>query len=434
MKFKIMTLGCKVNIYESEAVSADLINRGYILVDTNPDVQIINTCTVTSMSDQKSRKAIRSMIRENPKAITVVMGCYSQLESKEVSNIEGVDIVIGTNNRANIAELIEQYKMFNKVINKVEDSNNYKSFEELKLDRLNKHTRGFIKIQDGCENFCTYCAIPYSRGPIKSRKPEDVISEISNLVNQGVKEIVLSGINTGTYGQDLGYINLAKLIDLILENVKDIYRIRLSSIELMEITDELLNTLKKHGTKIAQHFHIPLQSGCDETLKRMNRKYLMKDYFSTIGKIRYMFPNASITTDCLAGFVGETALEFNTTKESIKKVGFMECHIFPYSIRKGTKAYDMEGHLNPSIIKQRANELIKLSNNLKNEYIESKIGVIKEVLFEQQKNGKWYGHTSDYIEVFINSKENLDNEIRYVKLLKNVGGSVFGEEVNNEIL
>ena len=433
MKFKITTLGCKVNIYESEAVSFDLISRGYILVDKNPDVQIINTCTVTSVSDAKSRKMIRSLIRENPKAITVVMGCYSQLDSKNVLEMDGVDIVIGTNQRMQIAELVEQYKMMHQKINVVRDSKEYTSFEEMKLMKLSKHTRGFIKIQDGCENFCTYCAIPYSRGPIKSRNPESIIDEIKELVKQGVKEIVLTGINTGTYGKDLGNINLAKLLDLIIENVKDLYRIRLSSIELMEITDELLDTIKKHGYKIAQHFHIPLQSGCDETLKRMNRKYLMKDYFEKIGKIRYMFPNASITTDCLAGFVGETEEEFNTTYQNIKKIGFMECHIFPYSMRPNTKAYDMEGHLNPTIIKKRANALIKLSNELKKEYLESKIGVIKEVLFEQNKNGHWYGHTSDYIDVYIDSKENLENEIRNVKLLKNLNGFVYGEEVKNEI-
>ena len=201
----------------------------------------------------------------------------------------------------------------------------------------------------------------------------------------------------------------------------------------MEITDQLLETIKKLGNKIAQHFHIPLQSGCDETLKRMNRKYVMQDYFNVIGKIRYMFPKASITTDCLAGFVGETEDEFNTTYENIKKIGFFECHIFPYSKRPNTKAYDMPNHLHPSVIKMRANKLIELSNELKNEYLDLSIGEIKEVLFEQNKNGYWYGHTSDYIDVYIKSNKCLENEVRYVKLLKNVNGTVYGEEVQNEI-
>ncbi len=433
MKFKITTLGCKVNIYESEAVSFDLINRGYELVDKNPDLQIINTCTVTQTSDAKSRKMIRSLIRENPHAITVVMGCYSQLEAKEALSIEGVDIVIGTNNRKNIAELVEQYQMFKKQICTVVPSTEYQTFEELKLSRLSLHTRGFIKIQDGCENFCTYCAIPYSRGPIKSRRPENVISEIKVLVNEGVKEIVLTGINTGTYGQDLGNIDLASLIEKIMIEVPNLYRLRLSSIELMEVSDKLLQTIKKYSSRMAMHFHIPLQSGCDETLKRMNRKYNMQEYFATIRKIRSLFPTVSITTDCLAGFVGETEEEFQTTYDNIKKIGFYECHIFPYSKRPNTVAFNMDNHLDPSIIKKRANLLIKLSNELKNEYLDNSIGDIKEVLFEQKKNNNWYGHTSDYLDVFINSKENLENEVRKVKILKNLNGTLYGEEVKDEI-
>ena len=433
MKFKITTLGCKVNIYESEAVSFDLINRGYVLVDKKPDLQIINTCTVTSVSDAKSRKTIRSLIRENPNAITLVMGCYSQLESEDVASIPGVDIVIGTNNRKNIAEMVEQYIIDKRLINKVTDSKDYQTYEDLKLLKLTKHTRGFIKIQDGCENFCTYCAIPYSRGPIKSRDPNSIIAEIDALTKQGVKEIVLTGINTGTYGKDLGNINLAKLIDKILNEIPDLYRIRLSSIELMEITDELLETLKHHGKRVAQHFHIPLQSGCDTVLKRMNRKYLMEDYFKMIQKIRYIFHFASITTDCLAGFVGETEEEFKTTYENIKKIGFMECHIFPYSIRPGTKAYSMEGHLDPLVIKKRANALQILSLDLKKAYYENKVGEIVEVLFEQKKDKYWIGHTTDYLDVLVEAKDNLENQIRQVKLLKNIPLGLYGEVLDNEI-
>ena len=433
MKFKITTLGCKVNIYESEAVSFDLIKRGYTLVDKKPDLQIINTCTVTQTSDAKSRKTIRSLIRENPKAITVVMGCYSQLDSEEVAKIPGVDIVVGTAKRTNIAELVEQYQINKRLINMVGDAKQYQTYEELKLLKLSKHTRGFIKVQDGCENFCTYCAIPYSRGPIKSRDPESVVAEIKVLVEQGVKEVVLTGINTGTYGQDLGYLTLAQLIDKIINEVPELYRIRLSSIELMEITDELLETLKRHGKKIAQHFHIPLQAGSDSVLKRMNRKYVMEDYFKTIQKIRYLFPNASITTDCLAGFVGETADEFQTTYDNIKKICFMECHIFPYSKRPGTKAYDMRGHLDPSLIKKRANALQALAKELKNEYYENKIGEIVEVLFEQKKDKYWIGHTTDYLDVIVDAKEDLENQIKRVRLLKNIALGLYGEVLDHEI-
>ncbi|MBR2891801.1 MAG: tRNA (N(6)-L-threonylcarbamoyladenosine(37)-C(2))-methylthiotransferase MtaB [Bacilli bacterium] len=429
MKFLISSLGCKVNIYESEAVAFDLKNRGWEIDEVNPDVVIINTCTVTQMSDVKSRKLIRQLIRKHPNAICVVMGCYSQLDSNNVSLIDGVDIVIGTNNRKNIYELIEEYRLFKKPINKVIDSKAYTTFEDLRLNELSIHTRGFVKVQDGCENFCSYCAIPYSRGPIKSRPLESVISEIKDLVDSGVKEIVLAGINTGTYGKDLESITLAKLIDEIIEKVPNLYRVRLSSIELMEITDELLDVLKKHEDKIANHLHIPLQSGCDETLIRMNRKYLMKDYFEKIGLIRSMFNDIAITTDCLAGFVGETLEEFNTTYNNIIKLGFADCHIFPYSKRLNTKAYDLPNHLDPSIIKERAHKLQTLAKELKLKYYNQFIGTVQSVLMEQLKNGYWYGHTSNYLEVKVKDNSiNLTNQVVRVRLIKVINGTILAEE------
>lgn len=430
MKFYISSLGCKVNIFESEAVAFDLKKRGWIVSSIDPDVIIINTCTVTQMSDSKSRKLIRQLIRSYPNAICVVMGCYSQLDSTNVSQIEGVDIVIGTNNRGHIYELIEEFRLFKKPINKVSDSSSYKTFEELKLNELTIHTRGFIKVQDGCENFCSYCAIPYARGPIKSRNMESIIAEIKDLVSKGVKEIVLAGINTGTYGKDLDNLCLAVLIDQILTQVPNLYRLRLSSIELMEITDELLNILKKHEKKVANHLHIPLQSGCDETLIRMNRKYLMKDFFEKVTLIRKMFKDIAITTDCLAGFVGETVDEFNTTYNNIKEIAFSDSHIFPYSRRKNTKADQMDGHLDPTIIKDRAHKLQSLAKDLKLEYYQKFLGQEMEVLFEQEKNGYWYGHTSNYLEVKIKKENvNLINQILNVKLIKIINGVIFGEEI-----
>ena len=430
MKFYISSLGCKVNIFESEAVAFDLKKRGWIASDIDPDVIIINTCTVTQMSDSKSRKLIRQLIRNYPKAICVVMGCYSQLDSQNVCDIEGVDIVVGTNNRSKIYELIEEYRLFKKQINKVSDSTEYKTFEELKLNELTIHTRGFIKVQDGCENFCSYCAIPYARGPIKSRNIECIIEEIKDLVNGGVKEIVLAGINTGTYGQDLENLNLAILIDRIITEVPNLYRLRLSSIELMEITDELLNVLKKHEEKVANHLHIPLQSGCDQTLIRMNRKYLMNDFFEKVNKIRSIFKDIAITTDCLAGFVGETIDEFNTTYNNFQKLKFADSHIFPYSRRKNTKADQMSNHLDPSIIKERAHKLQALAKDLKIEYYQNFLGQEMEVLFEQEKNGYWYGHTSNYLEVKIKKDDvNLINEILNIRLVKIINGVIFGEEI-----
>ena len=430
MKFQIFSLGCKVNIYESEAVSYDLIQKGFEKCESNPDVIIINTCTVTSQSDAKSRKLIRSKKEENPNAIIVVMGCYSQLDPNTISSKLDADIVIGTNNRSRIYDLIREYQETHNKINKVEDSKNYKVFEELCLNQLSLHTRGFIKIQDGCENFCSYCAIPYSRGPIKSRNPESVIREVSSLVNSGVKEIILSGINTGTYGKDFGNITLAKLIERIIIEVPNLYRLRLSSIELMEICDELLDVISKYSNKIANHLHIPLQSGSNGVLKRMERKYSMNEYFAKIDIIKNRFKDIAITTDCLAGFVGETEEEFAETCESFRKIGFAEAHIFPYSIRPNSKAFNMPNHLKPELIKERAHKLQALSKELSLKYKNRFIGETMPVLFEQNKKGYWYGHTSNYLEVKIKDENNdLTNKVINVKLIKLDNDVIIGKEV-----
>ena len=430
MKFQIFSLGCKVNIYESEAVCYDLIQKGLIQTDSNPDVIIINTCTVTSQSDAKSRKLIRSKKEENPNAIIVVMGCYSQLDPTTVSLKLDADIVIGTNNRKKIYDLICKFKEEKDKINLVEDSKNYQVFEELCLNRLSLHTRGFIKIQDGCENFCSYCAIPYSRGPIKSRNPESIISEVKSLVSNGVKEIILSGINTGTYGKDLGNITLAMLIKRIIDEVPSLYRVRLSSIELMEISAELLDVIENNQDKIANHLHIPIQSGSDGVLKRMGRKYLMKEYFEKIDIIKNRFKDIAITTDCLAGFVGETEEEFLETCRSFEKIGFAEAHIFPYSIRPNTKAFNMPNHLRPELIKARAKQLQSLSKELSRQYKEKFIGMKMDVLFEQNKKGYWYGHTSNYLEVKVKD-ENMDltNQVLKVELISLEQDTIIGKEV-----
>ena len=430
MKFQTFSLGCKVNIYESEAVSYDLIGKGFVQSNDNPDVIIINTCTVTSQSDAKSRKLIRSKKEEFPNAIIVVMGCYSQLDPNTVSEKLGTDIVIGTNNRSKIYDLIMQFVESKKKINLVEDSKKYQVFEELCLNKLSLHTRGFIKIQDGCENFCSYCAIPYSRGPIKSRNPESVINEVSSLVDSGVKEIILSGINTGTYGKDLGSINLAKLIEKIIVEIPNLYRLRLSSIELMEISDELLDVIAKYPEKIARHLHIPLQSGSNGVLKRMERKYSMEEYFSKIDIIKNRFEDIAITTDCLAGFVGETIEEFEETCESFRKIGFAESHIFPYSIRPNTKAYNMPNHLKPEVIKERAHKLQSLAKELSLEYKNKFIGKTLPVLFEQLKKGYWHGHTSNYLEVKVKD-QNIDliNKVVDVKLINLDNNIIIGKEV-----
>lgn len=415
MKFNIYTLGCKVNTYESEALIDDLTKKGCILTtsDTEADFIIVNTCTVTQTSDAKSRKLLRQIARTNPHAIIVVMGCYSQLNPLDASNY--ANVVIGTNNRLKVYELVESYLKTKQEINIVTQYDKQTNYEEMKLTRLSKHTRGFIKIQDGCENFCAYCAIPYSRGPIRSRNADSIIDEINLLVQNGVKEVILSGINTGTYGQDNKQFNLAKLIEKICLET-EIKRIRLSSIELMEITDELLDTIKKYQDRVAHHLHIPLQAGADNTLIRMKRKYLTNEFLEKTTKIKNLFPDIAITTDCLAGFVGETEEDFENSLKFIRTVEFAYVHVFPYSRRANTEADKMTGHLNPKIIHERARIMNELGKELNKKFNQDNLNKTDDVLFEQIKNGYYIGHTSNYIEVNVKSNENLINQIRKVKI------------------
>ena len=426
ISFSILTLGCKVNSYESEAVINKLINEGFVLKEFNDvcDVYIVNSCTVTKTSDQKSRQMLHAAKRRNPNAIIAVMGCYSQLNITEASTI--ADIVIGTNNKLDVVDLIKSYLDTKQQIIAVTDVLNNPTYEEMKVSALKTHTRGFIKIQDGCENYCSYCAIPYSRGKIRSRIPDNVIAEINGLVSNGTKEVILAGINTGTYGQDLGNINLAKLIVRIMEETK-IYRLRLSSIELMEITDELLNTLKKYEHRIANHLHIPIQGGSEAVLRRMNRKYTIAEYEKKITDVRQLFPDVALTTDILAGFVGETEEEFSETINFINKIKFYEMHVFPYSRRANTKADEMDGHLDKKVITARAKQISEVANQLKIDYINNYIGKSLDVLVEAKKGSLWHGHTSNYLDVYFESNNELENKIVKVKLNKYQNGKIFGE-------
>lgn len=432
MKFTTTTLGCKVNLYETESLIANLISHGFEYSEegNNVDLCIINTCTVTATSDQKSRQMIRQARKKNPNAIIVAMGCFVQTHESSAKEI--ADIIIGTKDRLKVYDLVEDYIKNKQNINYVSNIDDFITYEEMKLNRLTTHTRGFVKIQDGCENFCSYCLIPYARGKIKSRNPEDVIAEIEQLVMFGVKEVIISGINTGTYGQDTNNINLAKLVEMIMERT-NLWRLRLSSIELMEVSDELLEMMQKYGPRIANHLHIPLQGGCDNTLIRMRRKYLTKDYYSLINKIRKIFPNIAITTDCLAGFVGETEADFKESLSFIKSIGFANMHVFPYSRRKGTLADSMEGHLDPIIIKERAKKMISIAVQMKSEYEFKFINKTFDVLIEQRKGDYWIGHTSNYLELHIKSRRaNLVNEIIKCKITEIKNGKIYavleGEE------
>lgn len=426
--FSVLTLGCKVNSYESEAVINDLINKGYILksFDELCDVYIINTCTVTSTSDQKSRQMISRARHHNPDAIVVAMGCYTQLNGKKA--LENADIVIGSNNKLAVYELINSYLKTKEEILAITNVLDNPTYEELKVRRLETHTRGFVKIQDGCENYCSYCAIPYSRGKIRSRDPLNVIDEINELVKSGVKEVILSGINTGTYGTDLKDINLAKLIDRIM-NETSIYRIRLSSIEMMEVTDELLDTIEKYKDRIAMHLHVPLQGGSDTVLKRMKRKYDTAKYYEKIELIRSKFNDIALTTDVLAGFVGETEDEFNELYNFLQKVSFYELHVFPYSRRAGTVADEMEGHVDPKIKKERAHKLLELASKMKDDYENKFIGSIQNIIVEDNKNGYYHGHSSNYLDIYFKSDVDLNNQIVDVKILRKSNGKLYGEVV-----
>ena len=433
MKFRIVSLGCKVNSYESEAILNDFVSRGLEYTEQNDaDVIIINTCTVTSTSDQKSRQIIRKLKRENPTSLIVAMGCYVQLHQEEASEL--ADVIIGTNNRLKAYDIVKSYLDTKSSIdntftnnNFVDDIDNVTEYEEMKVNAVKTHTRGFVKIQDGCENYCSYCAIPYARGKIRSRKPDDVINEIKTLVKNGTHEVIIAGINTGTYGQDLGNIDLAKLLERIMIETT-LFRLRLSSIELMEVSDELLNTIKKYETRIAHHLHIPLQGGSDAVLKRMHRKYLTNDYRKLIGKIRVMFPRIAITTDLLAGFVGETEEEFNETCSFIKEMNFSMMHIFPYSRRKNTEADKMPGHLDPKVINERAHILLDIAKKMQIEYEKSFINENCIVITEQVKNGYYVSHSSNYLEIYIpTTKELKENMIVNVKIRKFDNNRLIGE-------
>lgn len=416
MKVSFCTLGCKVNTYESEVLMNKFKYAGYEIVDFDDiaDVYVINTCSVTNTSDQKSRKMIREASRKNKDAIICVMGCYSQLNYDEVKSLgDNIAIVLGNNDKSKILDYIDEYKKNKKQIIKIDDLNKV-CFEDMRLDNFQKHTRAFVKIQDGCNNYCSYCIIPYTRGNVRSKRKEDVLDEINTLVKNGYKEVVLTGIHTGHYGQDLKDYDFSDLLRE-LEKIEGLERIRISSVEITELDDKFLDTLRE-SKKIVNHIHIPIQSLCDKTLKNMNRKYDVEYFFNKIEKIRSIRPNIAITSDVIVGFPGETDEDFNITKENIKKLKITELHVFPYSIRKGTRAASMP-QVDGIIKKNRVKELIELSEVLKNNYYRSLIGTTEKLLVEKYLNGYLIGHLSNYGLIKVKSEKELLNEIIDVELI-----------------
>ena len=363
MKVAFSTLGCRVNVYESEAMAEKFIREGYEVVDASEaaDVYVINTCTVTNMGDKKSRQIISRARRLNENATVAVVGCYSQIAPKEVSEIPGVDVVLGTRNKGDVVYYVNKARDEGKSQVHVEGVLKNKKFEELNIEEYQDKTRAFLKIQDGCNRFCTYCIIPYSRGSVCSKDPKKVLEEVNKLAEHGFKEIILSGIHTASYGLDLeGSVNLIDIIEEI-EKVEGIERIRIGSIEPAFFTPEVIEKIKKFK-KLCPHFHLSLQSGCDATLKRMNRRYTAKEYADSVNLLRETMPDVSITTDVIVGFPGETEEEFNETYEFLKNIKLTKTHVFKYSPRKGTKAADMQDQLDGSIKEKRSKLLIELSN------------------------------------------------------------------------
>lgn len=393
----ILTLGCKVNTYESEFVTNLLKENGYEIKDFTDicDIYIINTCTVTNTSDIKSKKMIRNAIKRNPHACVVAMGCF--IEANKDYEIEGLDIVIGNKDKSKIIELLDEYFSKKETIKRLY-SQELNSFEDMFITNFPNRTRAFVKIQDGCENFCSYCIIPFVRGKCRSKDFNKVLEEINALVANGYYEVVLTGIHTGNYGVDINTTFAALLKEIV--KIKQLKRLRISSIEITELTDEVLNVIKENNV-IVDHLHIPLQAGSNEVLKGMNRKYDLEYFYNKIKQIRTIRPNISISTDIIVGFPGESKGMFEQTLKTSKKIAFSKIHVFPYSERKGTKALEIEPKVNPNEKKQRARELLELSKQLELEYANKFLNKTVEVLIEEQKENYSIGHTSNYLKVKI---------------------------------
>ncbi len=411
MKVKFITLGCKTNFYESQSMAELFRRHGYTIVeDGKANIYVINTCAVTGTGAQKSRQQIRKTKKENPNAVIAVVGCYSQTEPQTVSKIEGVDVVIGTAGKGNIVNLVEEALNGKRVICH-SDVMKEREFEELCLTSDQSRVRANLKIEDGCDNFCTYCIIPYARGPVRSRNIEKIVEEAELLAKNGFVEIVLTGIHIGSYGKDLK--NGLGLIDVVeaVCGVEGIKRVRLGSIEPIVITEDFVKRAAKLNNLCPQ-FHLALQSGCDETLKRMKRRYTTEEYFKAVGMLRNNIKDTSITTDLMVGFPGETEEEFQKSYEFSKKIGFMQMHIFKYSIRKGTAAEKMKEQVPESIKEERSEKMIALAEKMKLEFYNTFKDREVEVLVEQRlKDGKYHATTANYMDVFIESDEDLHGKI-----------------------
>lgn len=419
------TLGCKVNQYETNAMEQQFIKKGYEVIDNTEkaNIYVINTCTVTNMAERKSRQMLRRVKDINKSAILVVCGCYAQVAKDELEKIPEIDIILGINEKNNIVEIVEEYIKEHEVKEKISDVSIQSEFLDFGDVTYTEKNRAVIKVQDGCNMFCSYCIIPYARGRIRSRKIESVVSEITKIAEQGIKEVVITGIHVASYGKDLENENV-RLIDLLeaINKIEGIERIRLGSLEPTLIDEEFAKRLSKLE-KICDHFHLSLQSGCDETLKRMNRKYTTYRYKESTEILRKYYPNVSFTTDVIVGFPGETDEEFDKTYEFLRSIDFYRMHVFKYSPRRGTVAEKMPNQINGNIKEERSNKLIELSNQNENKHNKEYIGKKVKVLFEEYEEGFFKGHTTNYIMVKVPGNvaraEEFVNQIKEVEIEKN---------------
>ena len=417
------TLGCKVNQYETNAMMQKMIEAGYEVVDfeTKADIYIINTCTVTNMADKKSRQMLRRVKEINPEAILVAVGCYAQVAKEKLEQIPEIDLILGINEKNDIVEYVEQASK-NTYVSDVLHQTEFLDFGDV---TYTEKTRAVIKVQDGCNNFCSYCIIPYAKGRVRSRKLESVVKEITEIAEKGIKEVVITGIHVASYGID--FDNNTRLIDLLeaIQKIDGIKRIRLGSLEPNIITEEFVNRLKK-VTKMCDHFHLSLQSGCDETLKRMNRKYTAETFEKEVNLLRKTFPDVALTTDVIVGFPGETEEEFNETYKYLSKIRFTKLHVFKYSPRKGTVAAKMKNQIDSTVKEKRSHKLIELSNECEIEFLDRYVGKELKVLFEKQDGEYIKGHTTNYLVVKAKETE-LENQIKDVKIVSRDNLELIGE-------
>jgi threonylcarbamoyladenosine tRNA methylthiotransferase MtaB len=421
MKVAFSTLGCRVNQYESEAMTEKFLREHYEVVsyDSFADVYVINTCTVTNMGDKKSRQMISRARRQNSEAVIAVVGCYSQIAPEEVSKIEGVDVVLGTRNKGDIIYWVNRAREERAQMVEVNDVLRNNVFEELNIEEYQTKTRAFLKIQDGCNRFCSYCLIPFARGAVCSKKPEKVMEEVRELAKNGFKEIILSGIHTASYGIDLeGKVNLVSLLEDI-DKVEGIERIRIGSIDPTFFTEGVIERIVKLK-KLCPHFHLSLQSGCDETLKRMNRQYTTKDYREVVEDLRKHIPDVSITTDIIVGFPGETDEEFNKTYEFLRDIKLTKMHIFKFSPRKGTRAAEMKAQIDGDTKEQRSSKLIVLSSLNEAEFMQKFVGRTMDVLYEHlndKETNKYEGYTQNYVKVITEYNRDVEGQILNTKII-----------------